>query len=110
MKMKSSVSRREVLKRSLVVVGTASGAAAVFSACGESKSGFSCTDTSGLAPAEKQMRDTLKYVDKSPHADKNCLNCQLWTSGTTADKCGGCQVIKGPIHPLGYCTSWVKQA
>ena len=68
-----------------------------------------CTDVSGLTDAEKNMRTTLKYVAKSPEAEKNCVNCGLWVEPEAGAECGGCQVVKGPIHPEGYCTSWVAK-
>lgn len=46
----------------------------------------------------------------SPYPDKICANCQLYVPAESPDQCGGCQLIKGPIHPNGYCTSWVQKA
>jgi hypothetical protein len=99
-----------MLKRSLVVIGAAAGAAKVLAACGDDDgASFTCTDVSGLDEAQRAARTALEYVDASPHADKNCLNCQLWQSGTNATQCGACQVIQGPIHPHGYCKSWAAR-
>lgn len=72
-------------------------------------SDFSCTDTSGLTEQEIQMRENSEYVDDSPEEDKRCDNCQLYTEPAAGEQCGGCQVIKGPIHPEGYCNLWVAQ-
>ena len=52
------------------------------------------------------MRNSLQYVDNSPYPEKLCKNCEFWQPEGAAE-CGGCQLIKGPIHPMGYCTSWV---
>ena len=117
-------SRREFLQR-LTLLGTAGVVTpAILSACGgnggqeggttaegdvASADGFSCTDTSGLTEQEIQMRENSEYVDESPHADKRCDNCQLFTQPASGEQCGGCQVIKGPIHPEGYCNLWVAQ-
>ena len=68
---------------------------------------FSCMDTSGLAEADVTMRTTLQYTDVSPEADKNCLNCALYVAPEVSG-CGTCQTVKGPIHPLGYCTIWAQ--
>ncbi len=73
------------------------------------KKALKCDDVSALSDAEKNTRNTFKYVAKSTDPAKNCLNCQLYQS-KGADACGGCQVVKGPIHPAGYCTAWVKKA
>jgi hypothetical protein len=68
-----------------------------------------CNDVTGLTEAEVQMRQTLAYVDASPHADKLCSNCQLYIPAEEGAPCGGCQIIKGPIAPGGYCTSWAAK-
>lgn len=70
---------------------------------------FTCTDTSGLTEAEVQMRETLAYVDETPFPDKRCDNCQLYLPPEAGAQCGGCQVLKGPVHPQGYCNSWAAQ-
>ena len=71
---------------------------------------FSCTDTTGLTEAEVSMRETLNYVDDSPYEDRICANCQLYVAPEGGANCGGCTIIKGPVHPQGYCTSWVAKA
>jgi hypothetical protein len=65
-----------------------------------------CSDLTGLAPADIQMRETLKYVAKSTEPGKNCANCKFWQVPAAGAVCGGCQLIKGPINPEGHCTSW----
>jgi hypothetical protein len=66
-----------------------------------------CSDVSGLTDTELVMRnETLKYAVTSPDPAKVCDNCKFWTKPVTGEACGGCQLIKGPIHPKGYCTSW----
>ncbi len=66
-----------------------------------------CTDVSALSEAEKKTRESLGYVDKSPHPAKLCANCNLFQA--SGEGCGGCTVIKGPIHPNGYCNSWIQK-
>jgi hypothetical protein len=68
-----------------------------------------CNDLSGLTEADIQMRQTLQYVDESPEPEKLCSNCQLFIAPEGDAACGGCQVIKGPIAPGGYCTSWAQK-
>jgi hypothetical protein len=103
--------RRDMAKRALMVLGAAAIAPSVLAACGgeESGGGLTCTDTSGLQPAEITARQSQAYVDASPHADKRCNNCRFYQAGQ-ANACGTCQVVRGPIHPQGYCNLWVAQA
>ena len=70
---------------------------------------FSCMDTSGLEEADITMRTTLQYTDTSPMPDKDCENCVLYVQPAAGSNCGTCQTVKGPIHPLGYCTIWAAQ-
>lgn len=69
-----------------------------------------CTDLSGLSDADKKGRENLSYVDKSTEAEKNCSNCRFWQpNANDPNACGGCQLMKGPINPQGYCKSWFKK-
>ncbi len=132
MKDEKSISRRHFIQRISLLGVAGVGAGALLSACGggggeqaadtgaateggaetQADAAFSCTDTAGLTEGEVQTRQNLKYVDQTPEAGKLCNNCQFWQPDAPIEgPCGGCQIVKGPIHPEGYCTSWVaKQA
>jgi len=116
---------RKEFCQTLLVMGVATVGGAIVAACGGDgddstqttsrpapakkkpvASNDPCSDTSGLTTAELTMRkDTLKYVATSPDPAKLCDNCKFWepVEGKT---CGGCTLIKGPINPKGYCSSW----
>jgi High potential iron-sulfur protein len=99
-------SRRSALK----VLGTVPMlTTAVLAACGKKTEPDSCTDVGSLSEAEKMARSALQYVDKSPQADKHCQICNLYQAPSDPSQCGGCQVVKGPIHPKGYCTAFVAK-
>lgn len=95
------LTRREAL-RSVVVI--AAGSALV--AC---KKSLSCADETGLTPEDSATRKALEYVDRSTVPGKLCNGCQLYKPAAP-DQCGGCAAVKGPIHPQGYCKSWVQKA
>lgn len=97
---KAPMSRRTCLR--LFVIG----AGASLAACGSSEPELVCTDTQGLTGQEAMLRTTLQYTDHSPHSDKTCTNCQLHQGSPDPATCGRCTVLKGPVHPQGYCTSW----
>jgi hypothetical protein len=84
-------------------------AASVLSACGKKTEPDSCQDVSALSDAEKTGRSALQYTDKSPQADKLCSACNFWQPPTDPAQCGGCQLVKGPIHPKGYCTAFAAK-
>jgi hypothetical protein len=102
----AKLSRRDTLK----ILGAVPVLSAVVSACGPKGPPDSCSDTNGLSEPEKMARNALQYVDHSPQPDKKCNGCQHYVAPPEISQCGSCKVVKGPIHPEGYCTSWVKKA
>lgn len=103
MSSKKTMTRRGALKRALTVVSSVA-LVPVIKACG-GEEGLSCDDTAGMTPADLATRTGNSYVDHSQIADKNCLNCQFYTAGQ-ANQCGTCTVVRGTIHPEGYCGLW----
>ena len=69
----------------------------------------SCEDVSQLSEPEKMARSALQYTDHSPQPDKKCRGCLHYVAAAMETQCGTCKVVKGPIHPEGYCTSWAKK-
>lgn len=68
-----------------------------------------CDDLTGLTEIEIQQREQLQYVAQSQKEDQICANCQFWQPNQQAEACGGCQLIKGPIHPNGWCQTWAPK-
>lgn len=58
-----------------------------------------------LSAEDAKVRATLKYSDQSPYPDKVCNGCQQYLPNKDGE-CGGCKLIKGPIHPAGYCAAF----
>jgi hypothetical protein len=103
---KSTLSRREMLGRSvhLAVIGSMP---ILLSAC--TKSEFSCQDVSALGEGDLELRSALEYQDRSPHGEqKSCSNCAFYKAGEK-NACGLCTLVRGPIHPAGYCNSWAAK-
>lgn len=122
------VTRKSFLKH-LSLAGVASlGAGSFLSACGggdgnqesasqsqnngsdQSTADDPCSDVSDLTEQEKQTRDQFDYVAETPDPEKRCDNCALWVEPEGDEPCGGCTLVKGPIHPAGYCTAWAPQS
>ncbi len=120
------ISRRNFLLKMSAASGVSLGMAGILTGCGgggESETAdlepvaetpvvaeeVSCTDVSGLTESEASMRDALSYVDTSTEEGKTCANCALYTVAADGENCGGCTLLKGPIHPEGYCISWAVQ-
>jgi hypothetical protein len=104
--MTHRLTRRQALQAGATASVLAGGGLFVLNACGSS-GGLDCSDTSGLTVAQVQARSAVQYMESSPHADKKCDNCRFWQAARQANTCGGCQIVAGPIHPAGYCNSWV---
>lgn len=103
-------SRRSALKVLGVVpllTGVAGGALA---GCGKKTEPDSCMDVGALSEPEKMARSALQYTDRSPQPDKHCQICNLFQAPSDPSQCGTCQIVKGPIHPKGYCTAFVPKA
>ncbi|MBN4056170.1 high-potential iron-sulfur protein [Rhodothermus sp. AH-315-K08] len=114
--------RRLFLKRFSAAVAIGAGTSTLLSACGGGESAETaapapapepapmaetgCNDTAGLTEQEVAMRNQLQYVDETPDAEKTCANCALYLAAEEGSSCGGCNLLKGPIAPAGYCISW----
>lgn len=95
------MNRREILKLFAVLVATP--------ACTKKSATFTCTDTSGLSFEETNVRNTLSYADRSPDPQRTCVRCTQWVAPKEDGKCGGCKIMKGPIHPDGTCKSFAPR-
>ncbi len=105
--MSEPIVRREALRR---LFGMSAALAAPLAVLGcEKKETLSCTDTAGLTAEEIAVRTNTKYVDVSMFPDKKCDGCTHYVAGA-ANACGSCKVVKGPIHPSGYCTLFAAKA
>lgn len=115
--MHSERSRRQffrmVLHRGLLLAGIG------LSACGgrdkttdelsNDHASGDCDDLSGLSEQDLKLRETYGYLPKSPVADNQCSNCNLWLPNEADPSCGKCLLFKGPVFAEGHCTSWAPQ-
>jgi hypothetical protein len=103
----SNSSRRAFLRgsASLVVLSAAA-------ACKKESKPFTCTEVSALSPADTAVRTALGYVEPSPEPGKDCAGCVQFTASPSdaAGACGGCKLMKGPIHPKGYCKGFAAKS
>lgn len=70
---------------------------------------FTCTDTSGLSPEDVAARGNLSYSDTSTFDGKECSLCQQFVAPPSGKGCATCKVLKGPVHPKGYCKSFAAK-
>lgn len=69
-----------------------------------------CTDTTGLPPDQVKLRETLAYADRAPDPAKTCEQCAQYEAGPSAEACGSCKLMKGPICPGGTCKVFAARA
>lgn len=99
---------RAVSRRRLFLLGGS--ALTLLGAAGCNKEPSSCNDVSGLSADDAKVRTTLEYVDRAPDPSKTCEKCQQWIAPAESGSCGGCKVLKGPVHPKGHCKVFVAKA
>ncbi|MCB1182564.1 hypothetical protein KDM41_03955 [bacterium] len=68
-----------------------------------------CNDPASLSEEAKTTRATFKYEIRSADPAKLCQSCNFWQPPADGGPCGTCTLVKGPIHPLGSCMSWVEK-
>lgn len=123
-----TINRKDFFKKMGALGVAAFSASALVSACSGSESGKTasndtpapaapeapakataddpCSDLTGLSEADIKGRDALGYIAKSETEGQVCTNCNFWQEPAEGSPCGGCQLMKGPIHPDGWCKSW----
>jgi len=77
-------------------------------ACSKAKAdAFACTDVSGLGDADRAQRVKLAYVDNASDPDRRCDRCVQYLEAP--EGCGACKLLRGPIHPAGFCKSFAAK-
>jgi hypothetical protein len=98
----------DMTRRHLLVLGVS--ALSLLAAAGCKKGPpVSCSDVSALTPDEINVRNMLAYTDQSPETGKSCSVCQQYNAPPSIDQCGSCKILKGPVHPNGYCKSFLAK-
>jgi hypothetical protein len=86
----------------------AGGGVAFVVGCKKPSGAMTCSDVSGLSAEEINARTMTAYVDRSMEIDKTCVACVQYIDAPSGG-CGGCKVLKGPVHPLGTCKLFAKK-
>jgi hypothetical protein len=67
----------------------------------EAKS-FRCDDLTGLAPGDIEARKNLDYKELAEKPELACRNCAQYVP-PSGSNCASCRVMRGPVHPEGWC-------
>jgi hypothetical protein len=109
-------SRRSFFKIAAGVIGLAVIAPKVFANEGRrskpAAGGAGGGEDLPLVEPGKDMAASVGYAHKSPHKDKNCANCVLYTKHGMKgkDEVGKCNLFAGKVvYANGYCNSWAKK-
>lgn len=105
----ADIGRREALRSGLGGLLGVAGAVAS-AACRREARAYSCCDPAALSDEDRQQRGALGYVESSPVPGQDCAGCHQFIAAPSPGPprpldgaCGGCRLLKGPIHPRGYC-------
>ncbi len=114
MKDREQLSRRDFVRKLSVFGFVGLGAGSILKACGNGEEAETdpddpCNDLSDLTDDEIQTREAFEYVAETPNPDERCDNCQFWLPDEHGEECGGCDLFAGPVHPAGWCNSWVEE-
>lgn len=120
MHMHSASSRRSLLKRIAGISAAGLFLPGLLAACRNENTatassietapgmaGESCAESEAIPMTAVATRKAVAYVDLSPHNERRCVNCRFFKQPATSASCGGCEIVGGPIAPVGYCTAWV---
>lgn len=66
-----------------------------------------CAADQPLTAEDERARKLLSYVERSPIPKRLCANCRFYRA-TFPGECGRCFVLKGRIHPAGWCRRWIR--
>ena len=68
-----------------------------------------CYDPATLPRAQKSLRRSLGYDEKSADAKRQCRLCAFYTAAQ--GDCGTCQMLSGgPVNAGGVCNSFAAKA
>jgi hypothetical protein len=111
------MNRKEFLQYCLSLGITVAGSQMFFQGCNQKSENEAssdpvqatdpCEDLSMLSEEQLEVRKNFEYVNKTPYPEKRCDNCSLWIAPEEGEKCGGCQIMDGPIKAEAYCNAWV---
>lgn len=96
-------SRREWLHRTLQL-SLAVALSAIAAGCQKSGA-LVCGDPAQLSDAEKSLRTSLHYTEKSAQIEQVCAGCGFFEGPENA-ACGTCTLLEGPVNTRGRCDSW----
>lgn len=66
-------------------------------------------DLTGVSSDDVTARNAVSYMDRSRDKTKSCESCVQFNAPKEPSACGSCKVVKGPIHPDGYCNAYAKK-
>ena len=68
-----------------------------------------CVDRTKLSAADRSMRLSLNYKDKSPDPKRACGGCAFFSAAQPVS-CGRCVMLSGgPVDSVGVCDSWTAK-
>jgi hypothetical protein len=63
----------------------------------------------GNARAQASLDKEAVQYQETPHEGQRCDECVFWIPGSDPQALGACQMVKGEIHPDGWCAIWAAK-
>ena len=104
----AGMSQPIISRRHALTMFAASSGLALIGCSGAPPSSLRCDDVTGLSANDADFRRGQGYAERSTRPGRRCDTCNFYEAGAP-EACGGCTVIRGPIHPEGYCNLWVSR-
>lgn len=60
----------------------------------------------GNARAQAALEKTDVQYQNTPNNGQECDKCVFWIPPEAGKELGACQMVKGEIHPTGWCAIW----
>ena len=106
---KDTISRRKMLRKLGMIVGTTAVGAAIgagpayaFHGGGGSGCGSDCNSPPKHSKAFAQYQD-------HPKDGLSCVGCVFFSPGKAPGKMGSCSIVSGEISPYGWCRLFVQK-
>ena len=104
---KNLISRRKMLERFGIIVGTAAVSATIGAvpAYGFQDGGSGCGSDCNSPP--KHSKAYANYQDH-PNDGQSCVGCIFFSPVKAAGQMGSCSLVSGEISPYGWCRLFVQ--
>jgi len=71
------------------------------------KKSLVCPSPGALSQHDRDERQGVGYVELATDPAKACSKCTQWVP-SDPERCGGCKLVRGEIHPDATCRLFIR--